>query len=480
MPTVPMKRAAGDKRTEAKTRMDALRGKMEKQINGTLAEGESRMSADEITAERTAIEELIKEAKALEGVDDLQDILNRPDDQLSGGAQDVKNQIARGNGQQPDRGGRKQSVFGGLGDFLKAMRTASGDYGAPLDLSKSQKQHLMYLKSQATLFMRGEPIEDLKELGDLEGKTLVGDDPGSTGRADYLVPPEHMGELLRVMGEQQQFAQRARRIPMARRSVTFPRLVQDDNTVNRPMFSFASVTKLAEAAEKPEREPKFGQLTLNAVKYAAYLEASDELLVDSIVDLPPVLADLLTTAISYEFDRDTMRGSGNGEPLGFLTSAATLGVNRTTAGKVTLEDIFNMEARFFGTDGIYLFHQSAVPQIYALQQANIVAWNSDLTGRVPGTLLGRAMVRTAKLPILGMRGDFNLVDPSFYLVGEVQTITLANSIHYRFRNDVTSWRAVYRAAGSPWPAGTFSMEAAAGEPTWEVSPFVTLDVVAVS
>lgn len=484
--SIALKRAAGEKRREAKQRHDALKSKLEKQSTNQLPEGESRLGAEEIGAEMKAINDLLKEATELEGVAAADDVLNRPDSDLSPGARDVKNSMQGGDGGGRGASGadNQPSVFGNMNSYLKAIRQASGEIDPDIlrgtkALSQDQRKQLAFLKQQATRFLAGDPVDSMKDLGDVELKTLVGDDPGSTGRADYLVPPEHMGGLLKVMAEQQQFANRARRIPMQRRSVTFPRLVQDDETVSRPVFSFAAVTKLAEAAEKPAREPRFSQLTLTAVKYAAYLEASDELLVDSIVDLPPVLIDLLTSAISYEFDRDTMRGTGVGEPQGWLTSPATYAVRRTTANRITLADIFEMEARFFGSDGIYLFHQSAIPQIYALQNNNIVAWASDLSARVPGTLLGRPMVRTAKLPMLGTRGDFNLVDPSFYLVGEVQAVTIASSIHFRFRNDVTAWRAVYRGAGSPWPASTFAMEATGGALSYEVAPFITLDIPAV-
>lgn len=477
-PKVALKRKASEKREEAHQKMEELRATVQKQMSGELGEGESRLSNEEITNRTKAIEELIAEAKAIEGMDSLDGLMNRDTNEMSGAAREIANDFKTRQDEMRGEGHRNQPLFKGLGHFLRSVRAAQGGYDGA-SLNDDQRKMLKHLSGQAGRLEAGEAIAQ-KEFGPEDLKTLVGDDPASSGRGDYLVPAENMAELLRVMGEQQQFAARTRRIPMARRTITFPRLVQNDLANDRPMFSFAAVSKIAEGATKPEREPAFDQLTLTAVKYAAYLEASDELLVDSVVDLPPVLTDLMTSAISYEYDRDTMRGSGVGEPLGVINSPAMLSLPRETAGAITANDLFNMEAHFFGTDAIWLFHQSAIPQIYGLQANNMVAWNNDLTAAVPGTLMGRAMVRTAKLPPLGTEGDFNLVDPSFYLSGEVQGITIANSIHYKFRNDVTAWRAVYRAAGTPWPAGTFAMEAAAGVPGWEVSPFVNLAVPAAS
>lgn len=471
MTGVAISRAAGEKRQQAQTRLDELKAKINKQQNGELEEGESRLTAAEIAQEKEAIEILIDEAKALEGVDDLDGIMSRPADQLDPEARRILQGKETGEDVEP------KSAFPTVGEFLRAVRTVHGQYDDPVQMSKEKRQALNHLYHAATKLERGEKLSS-KDLGDMDVKTLVGDDTGSDGRGDYLVPTEHMEELLRTMGEGQQFANRARRVAMSRRTADFPRLAQTTAADTRPMFSFAAVSKIAEGAQKPEREPTFEQLTLTAIKYAAYVEAADELLTDSIVGMQPVLVDLLTEAIAYEYDRDTIRGSGTAEPQGFIGSNAEYAVNRASSSTIGTGDVFNMESRFFGGEGsLYMFHPSIIPQLYGLASSNVIAWQRDISSAAPGVLLGRPLVRTHKLPILNEKGDLCLVDPSFYLVGDLQRITVMNSIHYQFRNDVTAWRATFRAAGTPWPAGTFSHEASGGTKTWEVSPFVVLDQI---
>lgn len=465
-----LKKAAGEKRQEAQKILSDLHETLMKQVNGEI-DADSRLTADEISQRRQEAADLQAEAKEIEGVVEDKDILSRED--VSDEARHILNEAgAGGSGEE-----KEELPFKSIGEFLRAVRTVHGDYSDPINMTKPQKRAMNWLRESATKMERNERIPT-KDLGDTELKTLVGDDSGSDGRGDYLVPTVHMSELLRVMGESQQFANRARRIPMARPSVDFPRLAQTDGDDTRPMFSFAAVTKIGEGVQKPEREPTFEQFTLTAVKYAAYVEASDELLLDSIVDVPPVLTELLTSAIAYEYDRDTMRGGGSTEPQGFIGSNAEYAVNRQASNDVQLADIFNMEQRLFGDDAVYMYHPSIIPDLYGLQSNNIIVWNPNLADGVPGTLLGRPLVKTHKLPSLGTKGDFCLVDPSYYLVGDLQRITVANSIHYQFRNDVTAWRALFRAAGAPWPAGTFSHEASGSTKTWEVSPFITLDVPA--
>lgn len=486
--TLKLKRQAGEVRLKAQKKLDDLKARIERQMEGKLAEGETKMTPAEIKTAKDEIEAMHLEAKEIEGLADVEGLATH--EGAGGAAREI---LASADGERPIEAltgeARTNKAWRDLGTFLRAVRATSGP-SESIELSQPTKAQVIELArayQKATLFSRGEPFQGKDfnvnlsdEQFELTKKTLVGDNTGSAGRGDYLVPTQPMAELLRVMAEDQSFANRCRRIPMARRTMSFPRLKQTDNTVTRPLFSFAAVTKIGEGVQKDVREPVFEQLILTAIKYAAYLEASDELLTDSIVPLPPVLVELLTDAIGYEFDRDTMRGSGSGEPQGFIGSAAAWTQRRQTANQVKLGDIWGLEERFFGTDGIYLVHPSAVSQIGQFAVGNVLFWSRDISSSVPATLLGRAMVRSHKLPNLGTAGDVNLVDPSMYLVGDLQAITVANSIHFKFQNDVTAWRAVYRAAGTPWPAGLFSAEAASNKLTFRMSPFCVLGAVASS
>lgn len=469
--SMELKREAGRLREEAQKEWDDFKADISRQIKGD-NEGESRYTAEEISQKREQIEAKIARAKEIAGLDSLEGLMENAPEQGSSEAKGVLNQIANAiSGAQGN--GEKQQTWDNINTFLRGIRTKHGNYDHAVSLSSEQKDNLRLARKLATLMHRGERLPT-KDVSEHQLKTLVGDNDSDVSGGHYLVPPEHSSELLSVMAEEQQFVPRARRIPMARPQVDFPRLVQTDSDDTRPIFSFASVEKIAEGAEKPEREPKFEQMVLNAIKYAAYTEASDELLVDSIVPLQPVIAGGLSAAIGYEYDRDCILGSGIGEPQGFRGSDAELVHNRAADNEIGTDDIFNMESVFFGDNGIYMYHPSIIPQLYGLSESNIIVWNPNLADGVPGTLLGRPLVKTHKLPVLGETGDLSLVDPSFYLVGDLQAITLANSVHFRFRNDITAWRATFRGAGAPWPAAPFSHESDGTNMTYEVSPFVSL------
>lgn len=54
---------------------------------------------------------------------------------------------------------------------------------------------------------------------------------------------------------------------------------------------------------------------------------------------------------------------------------------------------------------------------------------------------------TSKLPVLGDAGDILLADVSQYAIGMGREITIDKSEHYRFRNDQTVWRVIWRGDG---------------------------------
>ncbi len=485
MATIALKKKAGELREQARAKHEELKAKVMRQAEGQLGDDETQMTQEEIAAEQKAITTLIDEAKSYEGVDKLDDIMGRRD--LDPNARRIID-----NNTDEGTGKKETPPFETIGRFLRTVRKLGG-ISEVINLEEPTQEQIFYLSALwrgATNFAKGEPVGKIATSGDehdrsfkeFEEKALVGDNTGSAGRGDFLVPTEHMAELLRTMGEQQQFVNRARRIPMTRRTLDFPRLAQTTASDTRPMFSFAAVTKIGEAVQKPEREPVFEQFLLTAFKYAAYVEASDELLSDSIVGLPPVLVELLTSAIAYEFDRDGIQGAGGStEPQGFIGSAAEYAEGRNTLNTVVLDDILSMSARHFGgAQSIWLAHRSILPHIGVLAQSNVLFWHRDFSQGVPGTILGLPLVFTDKCPVIGLKGDLSLVDPTFYLYGDLQRITVASSVHFQFRNDITAWRAIFRAAGAPWPAGTFSHESSGSAKTWEVSPFVVLRQTVVS
>lgn len=476
---------AAKMKQEAEAALEDLEDQLQAQKDGDVPEGE-KLSPEEIDERSEKIHEKLKEAKAIERVGDLQEVKERAEKNPEDVSEKARKILADGTVIGPEGTSRKEeenSVFGGsLNDFLKACVAASGG-NVDYDFNRKEAAKMRQLQEGATALDQGNPFSE-EEITDEKVSELLDEKAIQGDNNSALVPTVHMEELLRGMAEDQVFVDRATHVAMERRQVDFPRLDQADMSNDRPIFSIAAVNIIGEGGQKDDREPSFDQFTLDTRKYAAYTEASDELLAESIIDTQPFITENLTSAIGYEFDRDCMRGNGTGaspsEPQGFIGSAAEWEQNRANAGSVGLDDILGMEERFFGDEGIWMHHPSVIPDLYKLQSNNIIVWNPDLQTDAPGTLLGRPLARTHKLPTVGTKGDLCLVDPEFYIVGDMQQVTIATSRDFKFRNDLTAFRAVFRAAGEPWPADQFSMEASGGNATYNISPFTVLGPTASS
>jgi len=307
----------------------------------------------------------------------------------------------------------------------------------------------------------------------LSRKDLV-ESTGATG--GFLVPVEFREDLLGMAYEENPIRQRATIIPMRRRQVTIPTLDQTGGAAGTSAQHGGIVaTWTEEAATKPETEPEFRQVNLVAHKLTCYTEVSDELLADEAVGLVAFLNGPMgfSGAIRWEEEYTFLQGTGAGQPLGIINAGATITVNRQTTGTVTIQDLFNMLENHHNQNGCWHINRSFMSEILGLNgpagNPSYVFINNAVEG-VPMNLFGMPIFWTEKLPAIDEPGSIALCSWPYYLIGDRQTITLASSTEFRFRADLTAWRAVHRVDGQPWLSEPISL--ADGED--QLSPFVIL------
>lgn len=345
-------------------------------------------------------------------------------------------------------GSERKNTFGG---FLKAVRMHNTEelvkvYGSQLDQD-----------------------QEVKDL--LEGA-------GATG--GYLVPTEFLAELLKVPESAAIVRPRARKIPMRRRSLTVPML---DTTATPSAYwdlqYFGGVMAYwtEEGVAKTETEPAFKQGELVAHKLAGYTQASDELLADDGIGLQALLLELFRGAITMREDFAFLRGTGVGMPLGILNSAALVTQDRATASRISFNDLGRMIGKLLPSsygNAVWVVDVTALPNLLMMVDgAGNAVWIPNALGGVqqmiPGTLMGRPLLVTEKLPTLGTTGDLILADWRYYLIGDRQATTIAASEHFAFTSDLTTWRFVHRVDGHPWMDAPLYIDT-----TNTVSPFVAL------
>lgn len=303
---------------------------------------------------------------------------------------------------------------------------------------------------------------------------------GSGPAGGYLVPTQQLTELLRVPDSGAVVRPRARKIRMTGRSLTIPVLDQSGTpSAYWQLDYYGGVLAYwtEEGGTKTETEPAFKELELVPHKLAGYTQASDELLADSAVGLESLLMELFRGAIVTREDFAFLRGTGAGMPLGVMNSGALLTQDRATASVVEYRDLARMMDQILPAayaNGVWAVDVTTLPQLLTMEDTagnNVFIPNESggVTQGMPGSMFGRPVVVTEKLPNLGSTGDVLFADFSYYIIGDRQATTIAASEHYAFTSDLTTWRFVHRVDGHPWLDAPIYIDT-----TNTVSPFVAL------
>jgi HK97 family phage major capsid protein len=420
--------------------------------------------------------------------------------------------------------GKLKAIFDGgdLGEFVKNYATAVAEKDAALGLQVQEQV-------QATLaeFLKDQPVTNRPDLrpdspvarnrgqhhnrhapgAQLDGKfestgdllkalfdERKGDRPAAERlgqiRNDYsttipseggfLVPEEFRAELLRVALESAIVRPRARVIPMATPRIKFPMIDAQSNASS--VYGGVVGYWTEEAAALVASSAKFGSVTLDAQKLTGYAEIPNELLADSAVSVSAFVDQLFPEALAWFEDVAFMRGSGVGEPLGFLNAGNTARVAVAkeagqAAGSIVWENIVKMYARMLPSalaNAVWIANIDTFPELATMALSvgtgGSAVWLGSGVDGPPMTILGRPVIFTEKAETLGLAGDINFVDLGYYLIGDRQSMTAMTSEHFKFNVDSTAYRIIERVDGRPWIKNAITPNKGAGT----LSPFVQL------
>jgi HK97 family phage major capsid protein len=274
----------------------------------------------------------------------------------------------------------------------------------------------------------------------------------------FLIPETLRAELLRVSLETALVRPRARVVPMDSLTVPFPTIDSTSNASN--VYGGVTAYWTEEGAALVESSAKFGRVKLEAKKLTAYSEVPNELFTDSIVSLEMFINEVFPEAIAWFEDIAFLRGTGVGEPLGFLNAAAAVSVTKESgqlADTIVWENIVKMYSRMLPTSlgrAVWIAHIDTFPELATMALSvgtgGSAVWLNNGVEGPPMTILGRPVFFTEKAETVGDAGDINFVDLGYYLIGDRQTMSAESSPHFKFQNDQTAIRFIERVDGRPW------------------------------
>jgi HK97 family phage major capsid protein len=283
---------------------------------------------------------------------------------------------------------------------------------------------------------------------------------GSTVPSDggFLIPESLRADLLRVALETAIVRPRARVVPMETLTVPFPTIDETSRASN--VYGGVTAAWTEESGQLTDTSPKFGRVKLEAKKLTAYSEVPNELFTDSIISLETFIGEVFPEAIAWFEDIAFIRGTGVGEPLGFLNAPAAVEVTKEAgqaADTIVWENIVKMYSRMLPTSlgrAVWIAHIDTFPELATMALSvgtgGSAIWLNNGTEGPPMTILGRPVLFTEKAETIGDAGDINFVDLGYYLLGDRQAIQAMTSPHFKFQNDQTAIRFIERVDGRPW------------------------------
>lgn len=212
---------------------------------------------------------------------------------------------------------------------------------------------------------------------------------------------------------------------------------------------------VAEAGTIGASDPVFGQVPLDAFKYAVLIQVSNELITDTSVDLLGYLAMQAGRACGNAFGAHAITGSGSSQPNGVVT-AATVGVTggAGVTGAFTADNLIDL---FFSVIAPYrnsqscgwLMKDSTLASVRKLKDTtNQYLWQPSIQVGVPDVLLGKPVYTDPNVaaPALSAKSVV-FGDISQYFVRMVNGIRFERSDDFAFSTDLVTYRCILRADG---------------------------------
>jgi HK97 family phage major capsid protein len=292
----------------------------------------------------------------------------------------------------------------------------------------------------------------------MRAKTILSlNDPAlNPSMANYLVPQEYRAQLQMLPFDQPTLLNRVTVIGSVTGNVTFPGLSQTDSNE----FGGVSFSWTQEANAKPETEPVFTQIEIPTYELSGYTEISERALSRSALPLESLLVSIFRPAMNYTLDNVIVNGTGTAQPLGILTAAGVRVVGRAAANTVGDTDLVNLKHAVKPTHragAMFALSDSAEQELeLATDSFGRPLFRASTANGPYDRLVGYPYSVATNCPAVGTEGDVIYGNMRWYFLVMEEEITVARSEHYRFRNNVISFKVFVVVGGRPMQPRAFA------------------------
>lgn len=218
---------------------------------------------------------------------------------------------------------------------------------------------------------------------------------GADSEGGYLAPDEYQRTLIDALQEQNIFR------PLAN-------VIQTDSGERKipVVASHGTASWMDEEAAYAESDDSFGQVSIGAFKLGTMIKVSEELLRDSVFDLPSYIAKEFARRIGAAEEEAFLNGTGTGRPTGLLnaTGGAETGVTAALATEITFDEVMDLFYSLrapYRKNAVFIMNDSTVKALRKLKNGNgDYIWQPSVKAGTPDTILNRPVYTSAYMPEL--------------------------------------------------------------------------------
>lgn len=250
-----------------------------------------------------------------------------------------------------------------------------------------------------------------KNYVDIRNDLQIGEDT----EGGYLCPDEFEKRLIESLEEENIFRPLATVIKTSSGDRKIPIIIQKGETA-----------WLEEESSYSLSDDAFGQISLSAYKVGTAIKISEELLNDSVFDLPAYIAKEFGRRIGAKEEEAFLIGDGKGKPTGIFaaTGGAENGATTSTAN-ITFDDmieVFYSLKSPYRKKAVWILNEQTIKALRKIKDStgNYI-WQPSVSDGIPDTILNRPYVTSVYAPTIAAGakalafGDF-----SYYWIADRQ------------------------------------------------------------
>lgn len=238
---------------------------------------------------------------------------------------------------------------------------------------------------------------------------------GTDTEGGFLVPDEFEKKLISALEEENVFRPLATKIQTASGDRKIPVITQK-----------GEATWMEEEETYTLSDDAFGQIALSAYKVGTAIKISEELLNDSVFDLPSYIAKEFARRIGTKEEEAFLIGDGKGKPTGIF--AATGGAENgatTTGAAITFDDVIELFYSLkspYRKKAVWVLNEQTVKALRKIKDntGNFI-WQPSVSAGLPDTILNRPYVTSVYAPTIAAGAKaIAFGDYSYYWVADRQ------------------------------------------------------------